>query len=106
MVTGLASPVESEKVLSYVHGKKKPRVSLYYIMKWELHVGACFKENSSLHKMTCFSRFTSLFLLLHTSFSFHHNLSLQKTLFITAHFRSSLHILCITARYNKPCYIY
>jgi len=47
--------------------------------------------------MTSFSRFTPLFLLLRTSFSFLRNSSLQKSPFITAHFRSSLHILCITA---------
>src|SRR6218665_2759891 len=31
------------------------------------------------------------------------NSSLHKQPFITAHFRSSLHILCITAHKNKPC---
>src|SRR6218665_1964531 len=53
-------------------------------------------------QFTFFSRFTPNFLLfipVNTyAFYFFVIPSLQKLTFITAHFRSSLHILCITAR--------
>ena len=62
-----------------------------------------------------FSRWLQMvqFFLLLCNFPPHHflflislflrNSSLHKQPFITAHFQSSLHILCITVRWNKPC---
>jgi len=66
---------------------------------------ACFKEKSSLHISIAKAGLQFLNDLFYQQISIYtakfpnnHFLSLHKQPFITAHFDSSLHILCITAR--------